>query len=296
MSAPSGKPSPEGTRESGIRQAMAIEDADNDRTVSDASIHTNSQTPSERSRSDKREIRVPHLPGAIMPQGGALRFSHRGLDYHASREGMPADSNRIQSTKVEVHNHETTEVHNTNLQQVQNNEVHMNLHDPAVTQMVEQVAEARHREVVASTENAMRLMVSEMSGRFHAEEQAASARMSHLMTLAESREHQFREELTQQGEMYKRVLDGNARQSNATKDQQLKSLKDHYERQDEHRKMQLSQLESIIQQQSEQIKAQQLQTESMNMRIPEHRILILINKLWGLLICRKNQYNLLILM
>jgi hypothetical protein len=29
---------------------------------------------------------------------------------------------------------------------------------------------------------------------------------------------------------------------------------------------------------------------------PEHRILIPINKLWGLLICRKNQYNLLILM
>ena len=57
------------------------------------------------------------------------------------------------------------------------------------------------------------------------------------------------------------------RQSNATKDQQIQALKDHYERQDESRKMQLSQLESIIQQQSEQIKAQQLQTESMNMRM-----------------------------
>ena len=68
-------------------------------------------------------------------------------------------------------------------------------------------------------------------------------------------------------EVYKRVLDGNARQSNATKDQQIQSLRDHYERQDEHRRMQMSQLESIIKQQSEQIRAQQLQTESMNMRM-----------------------------
>jgi hypothetical protein len=67
--------------------------------------------------------------------------------------------------------------------------------------------------------------------------------------------------------VYKRVLDGNARQSNATKDQQIQALKDHYKRQDESRRMQLSQLDSIIQQQSEQIKAQQLQTESMNMRM-----------------------------
>ena len=113
----------------------------------------------------------------------------------------------------------------------------------------------------------MQSMVSEMSGRFHAEEQAASARMQQMMLLAESREGQFREELAQQGEEYKRVLDGNARQSNATKDQQIQSLRDHYERQDEARRMQMSQLESIIKQQSEQIKAQQLQTESMNMRM-----------------------------
>ena len=161
-----------------------------------------------------------------------------------------------------------TEVNNTmNLQQAQNNEVYVNPHDPAFTQMVEQVAEARHREAMANTESMMQSMVSEMSGRFHAEEQAASARMQQMMLLAESRENQFREELAQQGEMYKRVLDGNARQSNATKDQHIQSIKEHYERQDEHRKMQMSQLESIIKQQSEQIRAQQLQTESMNMRM-----------------------------
>ena len=234
----------------------------------DVPSHTTSQTPSERSRSDKREVRAPLPPGAVMPQSGASRFSHRGYDYHASREGMPAGSHHVQSNKLEVHHHEMTEVNNTmNLQQVQNNEVYVNSHDPAITQMVEQVAEARHREAMANTESMMQSMVSEMSGRFHAEEQAASARMQQMMLLAESRENQFREELAQQGEVYKRVLDGNARQSNATKDQQIQSLRDHYERQDEHRRMQMSQLESIIKQQSEQIRAQQLQTESMNMRM-----------------------------
>jgi len=76
MSAPSGKPSPEGTRPSGTREAMAIEDADDDKTVSDVPIHTNSKTPSERSRSDKREVKIPLPPGAVMPQSGASRFSH----------------------------------------------------------------------------------------------------------------------------------------------------------------------------------------------------------------------------
>ena len=234
MSAPSGKPFPEGPRNAGNSQAMAIRDADDRQTEIDITSHTTSQTPSERSRSDKREVRAPLPPGAVMPQSGAPRFSHRGYDYHASREGMPAGSHHVQSNKLEVHHHEMTEVNNTmNLQQVQNNEVYVNSHDPAITQMVEQVAEARHREALANTENMVQSMMSEMSGRFHAEEQAASARMQQMMLLAESRENQFREELAQQGEVYKRVLDGNARQSNATKDQQIQSLRDHYERQDE---------------------------------------------------------------
>ena len=106
--------------------------------------------------------------------------------------------------------------------------------------LVEQVAEARRREALANTEQVVQTMVSEMSRRFNAEEEAASARMHQMMMLAESREGQYREELVQQGEAYKRVLDGNARQSNATKDQQIQALKDHYERQDESRRMQLS--------------------------------------------------------
>ena len=237
----------------------------------DVPSHTTSQTPSERSRSDKREVRAPLPPGAVLPQSGASRFSmfsRRGYDYHASREGMPAGSHHVQSNKLEVHHHEMTEVNNTmNLQQVQNNEVYVNSHDPAITQMVEQVAEARHREALANTESMMQSMVSEMSGRFHAEEQAASARMQQMMLLAESRENQFREELAQQGEVYKRVLDGNARQSNATKDQQFNPSKNTMNAKMNTVRMQMSQLESIIKQQSEQIRAQQLQTESMNMRM-----------------------------
>ena len=120
MSAPFGKPSPEGSRESGIHQAMAIEDADYGQTGNNAPSHTTSQTPSERSRSDKREVRVPLPPGAVVPQSGAQRFSHRGYDFHASREGMPAGSHHVQSNTVEVHHHEMTEVNNTmNLRQVQ---------------------------------------------------------------------------------------------------------------------------------------------------------------------------------
>ena len=67
--------------------------------------------------------------------------------------------------------------------------------------------------------------------------------------------------LAESPEGHKRVFGGNARQSNATKDQQIQALKAHYERQDESRRMQFSQLEPITQQQIEQIKAQQLQTE-----------------------------------
>ena len=164
MSAPPGKPSPGGTHPSGVAQAMAIEDADDSKTASDNPINTNSQTPSERSRSDKREVRVPLPPGAVVPQSGAQRFSHRGYDFHASREGMPAGSHHVQSNTVEVHHHEMTEVNNTmNLQQVQNNEVYVNSHDPAITQMVEQVAEARHREALANTESMMQSMMCEMS-------------------------------------------------------------------------------------------------------------------------------------
>jgi len=112
---------------------------------------------------------------------------------------------------TEVHHHETSEVHNTmNLQQVQHNEMHVNTYDPVITHMVVQVAEARHREALANTEHMVQTMVSEMSRRFHAEEDAASVRMHHLMKLAESRESQYREELAQQGEVYKMVLDGNA--------------------------------------------------------------------------------------
>jgi len=66
MSAPSGKLSPEGNRTSGPPEAMAIEDADADKAASDIPIETDLQSPSERSRSDKREV------NALMPRGAAL--------------------------------------------------------------------------------------------------------------------------------------------------------------------------------------------------------------------------------
>jgi len=247
MSAPSGKPSPEGSNPSGLSEAMAIEDADTNKTAGEILIEDDLQTPSERSRSDKREVNALVRRGANQPHVDTARFSHRRYDYHASREGMPVSSSHMHMNRTEIHNQEPSEVHNTmNISQVQNNQMHVNSHDPAITLLVEQDAEARHREALANTEHVVQTMVSEMSRRFNAEEEAASARMHQMMKLAESREGQYREELAQQGEVCKRVLDGNARQSNATKDQQIQAIRDHYERQDESRRMQLSQLESII--------------------------------------------------
>ena len=101
-----------------------------------------------------------------------------------------------------------SQVHNAlNLNQTQLNQLHTGSHDPAITQLFEQVAEARHREALASTEGMVNMMVSEMNRRFEAEEQAASNRMRQMMMLAERREGQHREALVQQGEEYKRVLD-----------------------------------------------------------------------------------------
>ena len=65
------------------------------------------------------------------------------------------------------------EVH-LSLNQTQHNQVHVNTHDPAITQLVEQVAEARHRESLANTERMVNMMVNEMNCRFEAEEQSAA--------------------------------------------------------------------------------------------------------------------------
>ena len=93
MFAPSGSPSPEGTRPSGIAQAMALEYADTGENASVVPITVVSSSPSERSHSDKREKASKASQVTVMPLTDATRFSHRGFDYHASREGLPTDSN-----------------------------------------------------------------------------------------------------------------------------------------------------------------------------------------------------------
>ena len=93
MFAPSGSPSPEGTRPSGIAQAMALEYADTGENASVVPITVESSSPSERSRSDKREKASKASQVAVMPLTDATRFSQRGFDYHASCEGLPTDSN-----------------------------------------------------------------------------------------------------------------------------------------------------------------------------------------------------------
>ena len=205
MSAPSGKPSPEGTRSSDVKKAMAIQDADTGENASVVPISVESSSPSERSRSDKREVAPKASQVAVLPLNDAARFLHRGYDYHASRKGMPTGSNHMQPSHAEVYFQESHVQNTLNLNQTQHNQLHVNTHNPAITQLVEQVAEARHRESMANTEGMFNMMVSEMNRRFEAEEHTASQRMSQMMTLAERREGQFREELLQQGEEYKRV-------------------------------------------------------------------------------------------
>ena len=103
MFAPSGKPSPEGTRSSDVNQAMAIQDADTGENASVVPITVESSSPSERSRSDKREKASKASQVAVMPLTDATRFPHRGFDYHASREGLPTDSNHVQPSHAELH-------------------------------------------------------------------------------------------------------------------------------------------------------------------------------------------------
>lgn len=71
---------------------MAIEDADTGENASVVPITVESSSPSERSRSDKREKASKASQAAVMPLTDATRFSHRGFDYHACREGLPTDS------------------------------------------------------------------------------------------------------------------------------------------------------------------------------------------------------------
>ena len=72
---------------------MALEDADN---ASAVPITTGATSPSERSRSDKREVVPKALQVASVPRHDATRFSHRGYDFHASREGLPNDPDHVQ--------------------------------------------------------------------------------------------------------------------------------------------------------------------------------------------------------
>ena len=104
MSAPSGKPSPEGPRRtSGISEAMAIEDEDTVTTAQDVPIIEVPESPSERSRSEKRDVTALVPNAALQPQTDTTRFSHRGYNIHASREGMPSGSNHGPTVKNEFH-------------------------------------------------------------------------------------------------------------------------------------------------------------------------------------------------
>eukprot|EP00435_Cladocopium_sp_Y103_P016268 s2501_g4.t1 len=138
-----------------------------------------------RSRSEKGEPKTAAPRAAVSLRSEAARFSHRGFECAASREGLPVGSNHLHMNRTEIHNQESSQISNTlNINQSQSSQVLVNAHDPAIIHLVEELAEARHREAFAHTESKVKLMVSEMNHRFQAEEQAASDRMHQMMMLA----------------------------------------------------------------------------------------------------------------
>ena len=250
MVSPDGFPSPSEQRSP---VTMAIEDSPAE--AADVPIPTEVATPSERSRSDVRER---SLAERRTVQSGVVA-SHRGFEPFASREGLPQNPNHPGGSATM-----NQAVLLQQLQQIQNNQMTVNTHDPHVTQLVEEVAESRHREAMIETESRVNQMVSELGARVRAEEASAREQMRSMMHQAESRENAQKGYFLEQSEEYKRVLDNHLRQSVATKDLQMNEMRDQFRVHSERKDQQVAKLEAIIQAQSEQIKMQHQHAESMS--------------------------------
>lgn len=140
---------------------MSLEDADRTDDASAVPITTEATSPSERSRSDKREVVSKASQVAPVPHHDATRFSRGGYEFHAFWEGLPNGPDHVRSHHAEFQFQES-QVHSTlNLNQTQPNHLHVSSHDPAITQLVEQVAEARHSEAPARTEGMVNMIDGE---------------------------------------------------------------------------------------------------------------------------------------
>ena len=155
--------------------------------------------------------------------------------------------------------------------------LHITTHDPAITSLVEETAERRHREVMGQTElEARRLQEALM----HQErEEIARTRQAVGQEAAEYRQkcnqeaefeiHRRQASANNTIEEYKRVMDQNLRQSISNKDREIQQLRDEALVRDQHQNAKIQELQNMVQQQAAaNQKLQQLLESSL--RIPSN--------------------------
>ena len=135
-------------------------------------------TGSERSRSERGIVALAPMGTDVMSPPSHAGFNHRGPTPIASREGLPPALHQHNMTATYHHHLQPTQYNTLNQMQVNQVEATIHTHDPAVTAMVEELAEARHRERMAATEQAaehamrgqVQRLVEELNARTQEEE------------------------------------------------------------------------------------------------------------------------------
>ena len=193
---------------------------------------------SERSRSQRAGGAPLTEAVAMMPQNSG--FSHRGVLPAATREGGPnvhstgGSGNRV-FNQMNV-NHEQRVIIDQQ-HYVQNNQVLIQTHDPAYTEMLEQTAEARHRMAIAEAEAQANHRHEVLTGSLKEALQMREAQEINQarMFLRENEENIKSEavqhvraheaQCTEKVQAYQRILDANLRQSMATKESEIERLR-----------------------------------------------------------------------
>ena len=169
-------------------------------------------------------------------------------------------------------------------QQIQHNEYAFNptlqtlnvvTHDPAITSLVEETAERRHREVLGNTElEAKRLQDAlllqerqEIARTRLAVGQEAAEYMQKCNQEAEIEITRRQASAQNTVEEYKRVMDQNLRQCISNKDREIQQLRDEARVRDHQRNLQIQELQNMIQQQAVANSKLQQMLES-SLRIP----------------------------
>ena len=169
-------------------------------------------------------------------------------------------------------------------QQIQHNEyafsptlqtLNVVTHDPAITSLVEETAERRHREVLGNTElEAQRLQDAlllqeraEIARTRLAVGQEAAEYMQKCNQEAEIEINRRQASAQNTVEEYKRVMDQNLRQCISNKDREIQQLRDEARVRDHQRNLQIQELQNMIQQQAAANSKLQQMLES-SLRIP----------------------------